>query len=49
MLSVNARVTRNKTAIMNFSVEITDTQQLDRIIKQIRNLPDVTRVFRSHA
>jgi guanosine-3',5'-bis(diphosphate) 3'-pyrophosphohydrolase len=49
MLSVNARVTKNKTAIMNFSVEITDTQQLDRIIKQIRNLPDVTRVFRSHA
>ena len=49
VLSVNARVTKNKTAIINFSVEITDTQQLDKIIKQIRNLPDVTRVFRSHA
>ncbi|MFZ5974578.1 MAG: RelA/SpoT family protein [Bacillota bacterium] len=49
VISVNARVTKNKTAIMNFSVEITDTQQLDKIIKQIRNLPDVTRVFRSHA
>jgi guanosine-3',5'-bis(diphosphate) 3'-pyrophosphohydrolase len=48
-LSVNARVTKNKTAFINFSVEINDTQMLDKIIKQIRNLPDVTRVFRSHA
>ena len=42
----NARVTRTGQGILNFSVEITSTSQLNNLLESIRNLPEVFSVYR---
>lgn len=42
----NARVTRTGQGILNFSVEITSTSQLNNLLDSIRNLPEVFSVYR---
>ena len=46
--AINARTTKDNVAIMNLTVEITDTDQLDNIIKKIRRVPDVFEISRSN-
>lgn len=46
--AINARTTKDNVAIMNLTVEITDTEQLDNIIKKIRRVPDVFEISRSN-
>ncbi|NLN65394.1 MAG: bifunctional (p)ppGpp synthetase/guanosine-3',5'-bis(diphosphate) 3'-pyrophosphohydrolase [Clostridiaceae bacterium] len=46
--AINARTTKDNVAIMNLTVEITDTEQLERIINRIRRVPDVFDITRSH-
>jgi len=47
--AINARTNRNKTAVVNLIVEITDTEQLEKIIRQFKKLPEIVEVFRVSA
>jgi len=47
MKAINARTTRDQIAIMNLTLEITDTEQLDKIIKRIKKVDSVFEVTRS--
>ena len=44
--AINARTGKNTTAIINLTIEISDRQQLDKVMKQLRKLPEVKEVFR---
>ena len=45
--AINARTTKDNVALMNLTVEITDTEQLERIINRIRRVPDVFEITRN--
>lgn len=45
--SINARTTRDMTAIMNLTVEITDTDKLDLLIKRLKKTSGVFEVTRN--
>ncbi|HHW30224.1 MAG TPA: bifunctional (p)ppGpp synthetase/guanosine-3',5'-bis(diphosphate) 3'-pyrophosphohydrolase [Clostridiaceae bacterium] len=45
--AMNARTTKDNIAIMNLTLEITDTEQLEKIIKSIRKVHGVFEVERS--
>lgn len=45
--SMNARVDKNQTAIVNFGVKVTAIDQIDMLIKKIETIPEVEKVFRS--
>lgn len=45
--AINARTTKNKTAVMNLTIEIHDTEQLEKIIKKIKRVEGVYEVTRS--
>lgn len=47
MKAMNARTTKAKTAIMNLTIEILNTEQLEKIIKKIRKVDGVYEVVRS--
>ena len=44
--AVNARTNREKIAIINLTVEITNVKQLDKLINKIRTMQGVMDVFR---
>lgn len=44
---INARTTREQIAVMTLTLEITDTEQLDRIIKKLKKVDGVFEVNRS--
>ena len=44
--AINARTTREQIAIMNLTLEITNTEQLEKIIKKIRKVESVFEVTR---
>jgi guanosine-3',5'-bis(diphosphate) 3'-pyrophosphohydrolase len=46
--AINARTTRDNVAVMNLTVEITDTEQLEKIINRIRRVPDVFEITRNN-
>jgi len=46
--AINARTTKNNVALMNLTVEITDTEQLERIINRIKRVPDVFEITRNN-
>ncbi|NLM10532.1 MAG: bifunctional (p)ppGpp synthetase/guanosine-3',5'-bis(diphosphate) 3'-pyrophosphohydrolase [Clostridiaceae bacterium] len=46
--AINARTTKNNVALMNLTVEITDTDQLERIINRIKRVPDVFEITRNN-
>jgi guanosine-3',5'-bis(diphosphate) 3'-pyrophosphohydrolase len=45
--AMNARVTKEHTAVMNLTLEITDTEQLDRIIRRLKKVDGVYESVRS--
>jgi GTP pyrophosphokinase len=45
--AINARTTKDQIAVMNLTLEITDTEQLDKIIKKIKKIDSVFEVTRS--
>ena len=45
--SLNARVDKNRNAIINFGVKVTKIEQIDALIKKIQQIPEVEKVFRS--
>ncbi|MCI8412661.1 MAG: bifunctional (p)ppGpp synthetase/guanosine-3',5'-bis(diphosphate) 3'-pyrophosphohydrolase [Clostridia bacterium] len=45
--SLNARVDKNQTAIINFGVRVSQIEQIDTLIRKIENIPEVDKVFRS--
>jgi len=47
MKAINARITKDQIAIMNLTLEITDTEQLDKIIKRLKKVDSVFEVTRS--
>jgi guanosine-3',5'-bis(diphosphate) 3'-pyrophosphohydrolase len=47
--AINARTNRNKTAVVNLIVEIADAEQLEKIIRQFKKLPEIVEVFRVSA
>ncbi|NLI58579.1 MAG: bifunctional (p)ppGpp synthetase/guanosine-3',5'-bis(diphosphate) 3'-pyrophosphohydrolase [Clostridium sp.] len=47
--AINARTTREQIAIMNLTLEITNTEQLEKIIKKIRKVESVFEVTRSNS
>lgn len=46
--AINARTTKKNVAMMNLTVEITDTDQLEKIINRIKRVPDVFEITRNH-
>jgi len=44
--SFNARTNKNHEAIFNVRIEIINTQQLEEIIRKIRQIPDVNEIIR---
>ncbi|MBR5507230.1 MAG: bifunctional (p)ppGpp synthetase/guanosine-3',5'-bis(diphosphate) 3'-pyrophosphohydrolase [Clostridia bacterium] len=46
--SLNARATKNQMAIIETSVEIKNTDQLDHLINKIKNVKDIIDVSRNH-
>lgn len=45
--AINARTTRDQLAIINLTLEITDTEQLDKIIKKLKKIDSVFDVTRN--
>ncbi|MBZ4644841.1 MAG: (p)ppGpp synthetase, RelA/SpoT family [Clostridia bacterium] len=45
--AMNARTSKEKIAVINLTLEITDTEQLDKIIKKLRKIDGVFEVNRS--
>ncbi|HEX3028792.1 MAG TPA: bifunctional (p)ppGpp synthetase/guanosine-3',5'-bis(diphosphate) 3'-pyrophosphohydrolase [Clostridia bacterium] len=45
--AINARTTREQIAIMNITLEITDTEQLEKIIKKLKKVDSVFDVTRN--
>ena len=45
--AINARTTKDQIAVMNLTLEITDTEQLEKIVKKIRKIDSVFEVTRS--
>ena len=47
LTAINARTNRDNIAIMNLTIEITDIEQLDNIIKRIKKVPGVFETTRN--
>jgi len=47
--AVNARTNKNRLASINLGVEISNTQQLEKVMKQLKKLQDVLDVHRMNA
>lgn len=45
--AINARTTREQIALINLTLEITDTEQLDKIIKKLKKVDSVFEVTRN--
>lgn len=45
--AINARTTRDQVAVMNLTLEITNTEQLDNIIKKLKKVKSVFEVTRN--
>lgn len=45
--AINARTTRDQIALMNLTLEITDTEQLEKIIKKLKKIDSVFEVTRN--
>lgn len=45
--AINARTTKEQVAVMNLTLEITDTEQLDKIIKKVKKVEGVFEVTRN--
>lgn len=46
--AINARTTRDNVAVMNLTVEITDTKQLEKIINKIKRVASVFEITRNN-
>jgi len=46
--ALNARTTKDNYALIELTVEITDKQQLDKLIKKLNHIENVIEVSRSH-
>lgn len=49
LAEINSRVNKNGTAIINLTVTIENTDQLDKVMQQMRSFPGVQDVFRVNA
>jgi len=47
LTAINARTTRDQIAVINLTLEITDTEQLDKIIRRLKKVDGVFEVTRS--
>ncbi len=47
--AVNARTNKNRLAYVNLNFETRDTQQLEKVMKQLKKLPDILDVHRVNA
>ncbi len=46
VIAINARISKEKVAVINLTIEITNTQQLNRIMKKIKSMQGVIDVKR---
>ena len=46
--AINARTNKDNIAIMNLTLEITDTEQLNKVIKRLRNVTGVFEIARNN-
>jgi len=47
--AINARTAKNKMVVININMDIHDTNQLEKVMKYLRRLPDVVDVYRVNA
>ncbi|MBP7636035.1 hypothetical protein KBA41_17855, partial [Candidatus Ozemobacteraceae bacterium] len=45
--SANARTTKQRTGVLDFSIEVANAQQLQALIRALLRVNGVTKVFRS--
>jgi GTP pyrophosphokinase len=46
--AINARTTKDNVAMMHLTVEITDTEQLEKIINRIKRVQNVFEITRNN-
>ena len=46
MVGINAKITKEKVAIINLTILIFDTSQLEKLITKLKNKPEVMDVKR---
>lgn len=49
LTAVNARTNRVRQAFINLSLEIKNTQQLEKVMRQLKKVPDILDVHRVNA
>ena len=47
LLAISARTTRNKTTVINLTLEVKDKEQLSQVMKQFQKNPDIIEAYRS--
>ena len=47
LLAISARTTRNKTTVINLTLEVKDKEQLSQVMKQFQKNPDIIKAYRS--
>ena len=47
LLAISARTTRNKTTVINLTLEFKDKEQLSQVMKQFQKNPDIIEAYRS--
>ena len=47
LLAISARTSRNKTTVINLTLEVKDTEQLSQVMKQFQKNPDIIEAYRS--
>ncbi len=47
--AVSAKTTKDNTAVINLTMEISNTKQLEKIMEKFKKLPEIKEVYRVHA
>lgn len=47
LMAISARSTKNKTTIINLTVEVKDKEQLAMVMKQFQKNPDIIEAYRA--
>ena len=47
LMAISARSTKNKTTVINLTVEVKDKEQLAMVMKQFQKNPDIIEAYRA--
>ena len=47
LIAISARTNRNKTTVINLTLQVKDTEQLSQVMKQFQKNPDIIEAYRA--